>query len=80
MKLVQLVRQDSSKINRGRLAYCLPKCGAIIPLSKEHFPFSQVEPFGYDNAPNEGTITFFSAKFGAISHLRENRGTGRRIQ
>jgi len=28
--------------------------------------FSHVEPFGYSNAPNEGTVKF-SAKFGTIS-------------
>jgi len=28
--------------------------------------FSHVEPFDYNNAPNEGTVTFL-AKFGAIS-------------
>jgi len=40
-----------------------PKCRAIIPLSKEYFPVPQVEPFGYDKAPNEGTVKFW-AKFG----------------
>jgi len=30
------------------------------------FPFSRVEPFGYNNAPRDG-LSHFCAKFGAIS-------------
>jgi len=37
---------------------------AIISPSKEYFPFSQIEPFGYDNASNEGTVTFFWQNLG----------------
>jgi len=49
-----------------RLAFS-PKCMAITALfGKNIVPFSHVEPFGYDKAPNEGTVTFL-AKFGAIS-------------
>ena len=40
---------------------------AITALfGKNIVPFSYVELFGYDKAPNEGTVTFL-AKFGAIS-------------
>ena len=40
-------------------------CRAIIFRLKEFFSFSYVAPFGYDGAPNEGTVKF-SIKFGAI--------------
>jgi len=52
-------------MGKGRPAHFSPKCRAIIPLSKEYFPFSHVEPFGYDNTPNKGTVTYL-AKFKAI--------------
>jgi len=50
-------------MGKGRLTCLSPKCRAIIPLSKEYFPVPQVKPFGYDKAPNEGTVKFW-AKFG----------------
>jgi len=59
MKLVQ-VCHDSSKTGEGRLAYFSSKCSTIIPLLKEYFPFSQVELFGYDNAPHDGICQIFS--------------------
>jgi len=46
MKLAQRVHHAFSKMGKERLAYFSPKCRAIIPLSKELFPFSHVEPFG----------------------------------
>jgi len=53
-------------MGKGRLTYFPPKCTAIIPLSKEHFPFSYIVLFGYDKLANEETVKF-SAKVGAIS-------------
>jgi len=54
-------------MGKGRLANFSPNCSAIILLSKKNiFPFSQVEQFGYDNVPNEGTVKFLQ-KFGTIS-------------
>jgi len=54
------------------------KCSAIIPHSKEYFPFSFVEPFGYNSSPNEGTITFWgnfpiSPKIGGRGKESNNR-------
>jgi len=60
-------------MGKGRLAQFSPKCRVIISLSKEYFPFSQVELFGYDNAPNEGTINF-GQNLGQFPYLPENRG------
>ena len=51
-----------------------------LSLSKEHFPFSRVVPFGYDKSANEGTVKFFLAKFGAISPPSRQQGTRLRIQ
>jgi len=55
-----------SENGKWRLEYFSPKCSTIIPLLKEIFPFSCVQPFGYDNLPNEGTVKFL-AKFGTVS-------------
>jgi len=60
MKLVR-VHHVSSKMGNGRVAYVSPKCSA-----NEYFLFSHIEPFGYVNVSNEGTVRF-SAKFVAIS-------------
>jgi len=46
-------------MSKGKHAKFSPKCRAIIPLSKNTFPFSHVKPFGYNTVPNEGTITIF---------------------
>jgi len=73
----QRVRHGSSKMVKGRLAYFSPECSAIIPLLTEYFP--HVEPFGYDNSPNEGTVKF-SAKLGKFPHFPQNRGTRWRVQ
>jgi len=54
--------------------YFSPKCSVIIRLLKEYFfPFSYVEPFGYNNLPNDGTIKFL-AKFEAISTSPQKKG------
>jgi len=58
---------------KGRLAYFSPECSAIIPLLTEYFPY--VEPFGYDNSPNEGTVKF-SAKLGKFPHFPKIGGRG----
>ena len=55
MKLVQRVHHGSSKIGKMHLHIFSPKCSMIIPLLKEYFPFSQIEPIGYDNSEKEGT-------------------------
>ena len=42
------------------------KIGRLSLFRKNISPFLHAEPFGNDNAPNEGTVIFF-AKFGDIS-------------
>jgi len=66
-------------MGKGRLAYFSPKCNAIVPLSKEYFPFSYVALFGYDKSANEGTVKYWQ-NFGQFPHLPENSGTRQQIQ
>jgi len=53
--------------------------GWLSLCQKNIFPFSQVELFGYDNAPNEGTINF-GQNLGQFPYLPENRGMKWRIK
>jgi len=56
-----------------KLAYFSPKYMAIVPVSEEYFsPFSRVEPFGYDNARNDGIVKFWR-NLGKFPYLPENR-------
>ena len=68
-----------------RLHQRLPSChgsskmckgSVIIPLLNEHLPFSYVQPFGYDNSPNECNVEFFGKNLEQFPHLPENRGQG----
>jgi len=40
------------------------------------FPFSRVEPFGYDNAPDEGTVTFYGKIWGNFPISPKTGGRG----
>jgi len=51
---------------KGDLRSCHQNVQRLFLFRKNTFPFSCVQPCGYNNVPNKGTITFF-AKFGPIS-------------
>jgi len=72
--LLQRVRHASSKMDKGDLRTFHQNHRAIISLRKKTvFLCSDVEPFGYDNASNEGTVTFL-AKCEAISPFIRKQG------
>jgi len=47
-----------------------------LSLSKEHFPFSRVVPFGYDKWANEGTVKFFGKIWGNFPTIPTTGGRG----
>jgi len=65
MKLVQRVRDASSKMGKGRLAYFSPTCRAIILISKEYFPFQVLRRLETKSRRMRGTVKFL-VKFGKI--------------
>ena len=60
------VRHASSVLAKGRIAQFSSNVGRLSLSRKNISPFSHIELFGYDKAPNEGIVKF-SAKFSAIS-------------
>ena len=65
MKLVQRVRDASSKMGKGRLAYFSPTCRAIILISKEYFPFQVLRRLVTTSRRMSDTVKFL-VKLGKI--------------
>jgi len=48
---------------KGRLVHFSSNVARLSLLSKNIFPFSYFQQFGYDNSPNEGTVCVGSLLF-----------------
>ena len=63
---VKLVKGDYGSFHQN--------VGRLSLFRKNIFPFSHAEPFGYNNSPNENTITFFSGKIWGNSPISPKIG------
>jgi len=80
MKLILRVYRSSLKMIKVDLHIFHQNVERLSLFQKSVFLFSHVEPFGYDNVPNEGYCQIFGKIWGQFPHLHKNRGTKRRIQ